>query len=111
MTFPIGPLGGGNYLTVQNMKIQRIHGGKVRFRNQSEPEPNLNRTCVRRSGSAFGGDQARSNAERKVEPEVIISVTSTANQHHDTSMLSAHNLAQDVMCANPTPLGTILYIQ
>ncbi|KAJ7241458.1 hypothetical protein C8J57DRAFT_1244710 [Mycena rebaudengoi] len=94
-------------------------GGKVRFRNRSEPEPNarsgfkfseyLNLNA--RFGSAFGGDQARSNAERKIEPEVKISVTLTANQHHGTSMLSAHNLAQDVMRANPTPLGTILYIR
>ncbi|KAJ7894247.1 hypothetical protein B0H14DRAFT_3125652, partial [Mycena olivaceomarginata] len=29
-----------------------ISGGKVRFRNRSEPERNLNRTRVRRSGSA-----------------------------------------------------------
>jgi hypothetical protein len=30
----------------------RLSGGKVRFENRSELEPDLNRTCVRRSGSA-----------------------------------------------------------
>ncbi|KAJ7263322.1 hypothetical protein C8J57DRAFT_1629244, partial [Mycena rebaudengoi] len=56
-------------------------GGKVRFRNRCSEYLNLNA----RFGSAFGGDQARSNAERKIEPEVKISVTSTANEvQHST---------------------------
>ncbi|KAJ7247461.1 hypothetical protein C8J57DRAFT_1240789 [Mycena rebaudengoi] len=52
-------------------------GGKVRFRNRFSEYLNLNA----RFGSAFGGDQARSNAKRKIEPEVKISVTSTANEN------------------------------
>ncbi|KAJ7107465.1 hypothetical protein C8R44DRAFT_744652 [Mycena epipterygia] len=34
-------------------------GGKVRFGNRSEPEPNLKRTCVRRSGSVQFGESRR----------------------------------------------------
>jgi hypothetical protein len=52
-------------------------GGNVRFGNRSEPEPNARSAfrfseCLNlnaRFGSAFGGDQARSNPQHKIEPE------------------------------------------